>query len=167
MPLFFIEMGQGIVARPEVRVKTSTIYSCTFITGWSNKTGFGGAYHYPSDCQEDDDVLATMALWAFYLKPTTVRLLFARKMMEPMGTKDSDKAFLRNWVTAECGVIPTSADAVAARMRLTANLHFSAGDGAHVPGEFDDGVRDLSNMPAGDNSQDGFILVGRNRERRR
>jgi hypothetical protein len=165
MPLFFIEMGQGIIARPEVRVMTSTLHSCTLITGWSNTTGFGGAYHYPSDRQEDDEVLAAMALWAFYLKPTVVKLLFARRMLEPMGTKDSDKAFLRQWVTDETGVIPTSGDAVAARMRLTANLQFSAGDGASVPGEFDDGARDLRNIPAGDNSGDGFILVGRNLER--
>lgn len=166
MPLYFIEMGQGIIARPEVRVRTSTLFSCTLITGWSQKTGFGGAYHYPSDNQENEEVLAAMTLWAFYLKPTVVRLLFAAETAPMMGTKERDREFLKQWVHEETGVIPTSSAAVAARMRLTTALEFSAGNGHNVPGEFDEGVKDLSNLPAGDYSYDNYILVGSNREKR-
>ena len=41
MPLYFIEMGQGVIARPEMRVRTSCLSSCTMMTGWSATTNFG------------------------------------------------------------------------------------------------------------------------------
>ena len=161
MPLYFIEMGQGVIARPEMRVRTSCLSSCTMVTGWSATTNFGGAFHYPARHHKNEEVLAAMALWVFYLKPTVIKLLFADSKNYGMGTKESDRNFMHAWVTRETGLIATSDAAVAAHMALTANLQFHAGNANTVPGDFGPKALDLSNMPAGDYSYHNFILVGR------
>ena len=162
MSLYFIEMGQGIIARPEVRVITSCLSSCSLLTGWSQKTRFGGAFHYPGGYHDNAEVLAAMALWVFYLKPTAIKILFARGVTQELGTKKPDRDFLKAWVTRESGLIPSSAPAIGARMRLTTDLEFSADDGRNLPDLFDSGVCDVSKFPAGDYSAKNYILVGRN-----
>lgn len=58
MASFYIEMGQGVMAqswlekdyeKSEVRITTSSLYSCAFIGGYNEHTGWAGAFHYPAE----------------------------------------------------------------------------------------------------------------------
>ncbi|GGA16906.1 hypothetical protein [Dyella nitratireducens] len=49
MPSYFIEMGQGIVAKSnDLLITTSTLHTCTFIAGFNAQVGYAGAFHYPA-----------------------------------------------------------------------------------------------------------------------
>ncbi|HTV84025.1 MAG TPA: hypothetical protein VME63_01370 [Dyella sp.] len=49
MPVYSIEMGQGVIARAtELAVITTALYSCTFIAGINATVGYAGAFHYPA-----------------------------------------------------------------------------------------------------------------------
>lgn len=153
MPLFFIEMGQGIIARPELRVTTSCLHSCTLIAGYNRESGYGGAYHYPSDNETDSVVLRNMETWATILRPTHVTLIFAKNSAYPMGgrqlnTSDADVAFLDRWVRQSCNVIPTATSAVSSGVLVGVGV-FQAGNVAHLPGDFDDGKIGVDHLNAG------------------
>lgn len=49
MPSYFIEMGQGIIAKSnDLHIATSALFSCTFIAGLNEQVGYAGAFHYPA-----------------------------------------------------------------------------------------------------------------------
>lgn len=68
MPLFFIEMGQGIIANGALRVRTSA-----------------------------PDVRADMDTWMAVLRPTAVTLIFS-PLIGMMGTSNADRQNLQHWV---------------------------------------------------------------------
>ena len=168
MPLFFIEMGQGIIATGDLRVRTSALYSCTLIAGHNARSGYGGAYHYPSDSLDDTDVRADMDVWAAVLRPTAVTLIHALDStgMGLMGTVNADKLALRNWVIQQCGVIPATVSTVGAGMELVGGGGFNAGSINNLLGNFDQAHQiQVKTREAGTYLDYGrFTLVGHNRE---
>jgi len=166
MPLYFIEMGQGIVANGDLRVRTSTLYSCTLIAGRNAQSGYGGAYHYPAEDLDDPDVLADMDRWVSVLRPTAVTLIFAPNTgVIGTGTSQHDRAQLQNWVMHRCGFVPTMVQAVAAGMQLLPG-GMNAGSIANFAGGFGGGAIQLHTREAGtyDEIFGRFTLVGEDRE---
>ena len=168
MPLFFIEMGQGLIARGDLRVRTSTLYSCTLIAGYNAGSQYGGAYHYPSDSLENLDVRADMAVWVAVLRPTAVTLVFARDSSGAglMGTKAVDRLHLQQWVLQQCGIAATTRDAVAVGMELLPG-GYNADSTANLAGNFDpnQAIRLDHRMSGRYLDYGGYTLVGTNRER--
>jgi hypothetical protein len=168
MPLFFIEMGQGIIARGDVRVRTSTLYSCTLIVGYNQGSGYGGAYHYPSNRLDDPAVRADMDNWAAVLRPTAVTLIFALDASGAgmMGTPARDQFDLQQWVNQQCNVAPATTSAVGAGVELFVGGGFNAGNVAHLAGNFDPNQAiGVDNRTAGRYlDHGGFTLLGVNRE---
>jgi len=74
---YFIEMGQGIVSGPDLRVRSSTLYNCTMIAGFNSVTRRAGAYHFPSERLGNRDVMRDMKFWADLLLPTQIFLIHA------------------------------------------------------------------------------------------
>ncbi len=169
MPLFFIEMGQGIVANGDLRVCTSPIYSCTLIAGYNARSGYGGAYHYPAETLSQADVRADMDVWAAVLRPTAVTLVFAQDTVGNgiLGTKLADRNALQAWVLHQCVVPPTLTLAVRAGMELLAGGGYAAGSVRNLAGDFDMGATiNVDTRTAGTYLDYGrFTLVGQNRER--
>jgi hypothetical protein len=171
MPLFFIEMGQGIIARPELRVTTSCLHSCTLIAGYNRASGYGGAYHYPSDKETDSVVLRNMDTWVAILRPTHVTLVFAKNPVYPMmgqqlNTSHADVAFLHRWVRQSCNTDPAVDSAVAAGV-LVGVAVFAAGNIGHLPGEFEAGKIAVDHLHAGTymlNPTYRYTVVGENLE---
>lgn len=169
MPLFFIEMGQGIIARPDLRVRTSALYSCTLIAGHNTASGYAGAFHYPSGTVgEDKDVLADMEVWIAVLRPTVVTLVFASDAsgFGQGGTPRDEQVQLTNWVRQQCGIAPATTSASAAGMELSAAGVFNAGNINTLAGNFDIGqaIRVETRDSGRYLDHDGFTLIGRNRE---
>ena len=73
MPNFYIEMGQGIVAQGDFSVTTSTLHSCTFIGGYSSKTGKAGAFHCPGGGWKTS--FNEIVRWQANLEPTIIILV--------------------------------------------------------------------------------------------
>jgi hypothetical protein len=168
MPLFFIEMGQGIISRGDVRVRTSPIYSCTLIAGYNAGSHYGGAYHYPSDTLDDDpSVKEDMGVWVAVLRPTQLIFVHAQAMMGMGGTTWQDQLALHNWAVTTCGVVPVlNPTPVSAGMELFVGGGFNAGPTNTLVGNFNPNKTiDLSHRGAGAYLDHGrFTLIGRNRE---
>lgn len=166
MPLFFIEMGQGILAKgDDVRVCTSPISSCTLIAGWNDQTGYGGAYHYPAGSIEDPSVAEDMRQWAQALKPTHLTLMFAEDFegMPGTGTDRFDKLALSEWAKTVCKIVPEERDSPpSVGMRLQAN-GYKVGATATLGGNFQHiNAIQLRSRGAGTyNDHGGFKLIGR------
>jgi len=166
MPLFFIEMGQGIIARGDLRVCTSPLYSCTLFAGYNRGSGYGGAFHYPSNGIGMFDVRADLDLWATLLRPSDVTLVFADCSGHGvMGTGSADKDYLQMWVRQKCGVSPITATATGAGMELLADGGFSAGRRLNLAGDFSPGSEiHLETRSSGTYVDYGrFTLIGQNR----
>lgn len=160
MALFFIEMHQGIVARPELRVCTSQLASCTLITGYNAAQSLGGAYHYPAECRGNHEVLAVMEQWWHCLQPSQVTLVFAvvDQLQPQYTTSEEDIAFLTRWVRAK-GVQAGTARSRAAAMSVSATGTFTAGEAVQIPGNFETGRIDVSNsLPGRHEAHGGFTL---------
>jgi hypothetical protein len=167
VPLFFIEMGQGIIARGDLRVRTSPLYSCTLIAGRNAGSGYGGAYHYPADAlSNDDEVQADMDVWAAILRPTSVTLVFAADATGTgaMGTALHDRHALQQWVLQTCGVVPTTVSANAAGMELFPG-GYSADRLGNLAGDFSPAhaIHVDHRMPGRYLDHGGFTLVGEDR----
>lgn len=168
MPLFFIEMGQGIIGRGDLRVSTSTLYSCTLIAGRNAGSGLGGAYHYPASAlpNDDDAVRMDMDIWAAVLRPTAVTLVFAADTAGNgvLGTGLLDRQALQQWVLQTCGVAATTVTATGAGMELLAN-GYNADRVGNLAGNFNpSNAIHLENRMAGRYlDYGGFTLVGRDR----
>jgi hypothetical protein len=172
MPLFYIEMGQGIIANGDLKVRTSQLLSCTLIAGHNTTTGEGGAYHYPEGEIGDRSVKADMDAWAAQLRPTAVILVLARKGNlrgnlagnlggNLGGTSDSDQLDLRNWVTLQLRVAPTTARALAAGMQLNP---FEADSIDRLSGDFNANPINVDTRLAGIYTDHGsFTLFGKDR----
>ena len=175
MPLFFIEMGQGIIANGDLKVQTSALFSCTLIAGHNTTTGYGGAYHYPSGNMSDPGVKLDMDTWAARLRPTAVILVLARGQarsnhaphhhadpQRPLTSDEADQLALRNWVTLQLRVAPTTVRAVAAGMQLNP---FEAGSIDDLSGDFTPDPIKVNTRQAGTYQDEGrFTLIGRDRE---
>lgn len=119
MPVYSIEMGQGIIARgSNLGVVTTALYSCTFIAGINPATGYAGAFHYPalslrafgegvheSETNSPEylklvssryDIKSDMLDWLRTLRPTDVTLAFGKLS----ASHDVNK--LENWCRAHC-----------------------------------------------------------------
>ncbi|SFO29398.1 hypothetical protein SAMN05443579_102252 [Variovorax sp. PDC80] len=116
MASFYIEMGQGVMAqswfedktemaqpslkekyeRSEVRVTTSQLYSCAFIGGYNENTGWAGAFHYPAEELSYLTIAETLK--------RRFPLRFKGQMKESEWSK-------KNWATAnkylDCGIKTT------------------------------------------------------------
>jgi hypothetical protein len=165
MPLFYIEMGQGIIANGDLKVRTSQLLSCTLIAGHNTTTGEGGAYHYPAGEIGNRSVKADMDAWAAQLRPTAVILVLARKGnfagTSDRGTPDSDQLDLRNWVTLQLRVAPTTARALAAGMQLNP---FEADSIDRLSGDFNANPIKVDTRLAGLYTDHGsFTLFGKDR----
>lgn len=169
MALFFIEMGQGIVVDGDVSVCTSTLYTCSLITGYNQQTGAAGAYHYPSGRIESDDVLEDMNAWATRLNPTHVTLIIAKSAStfeaEFIG---KDERALQDWVQRKCGVAPTIDHQTCAAMCM-ANAQFSAGRPSQLPngaGAYSksNAISLVSRQAGVYQDHGGFTLIGLDRE---
>jgi hypothetical protein len=162
MRVFYIEMGQGIVVGGDCIVKTSPIYTCSFIAGDNEGSGMGGAYHYPASSIAK--VRNDMDAWAAALRPTHVILIFADPF-GGMGTTFDDKLALQTWVSQQCGnaVVET-------KVRLTAAMRlnpFIAGGVNEMNVDYihHDLIK-LDARPAGTYVDcDGFTLIGMNRQK--
>lgn len=165
MPLFFIEMGQGLIARPDLRICTSALYSCTLVAGHNAQSGYGGAYHYPCNRLGDFEVRMDMDAWAAILRPTAVVLVHAQGPgLGIGGTPVQDRARLVQWALS-LGVQPAQANATAAGMHLLHAGGFGADSVGNLPGVYlpHTAVR-VDDLPAGRYlDQGGFTLVGMNR----
>jgi len=168
MPLFFIEMGQGIIARGDLRVSTSALYSCTLIAGYNQGSGYGGAYHYPSHSLGQPEVRADMDVWAAVLRPTAIRLVFASDTsgFGLMGTPANDQFQLQQWVMQQCNVVPALTAASGAGMELLVGGGFNAGVLSTLAGNFSPNQAiNVDHRSAGRYlDHGGFTLVGENRE---
>lgn len=169
MALFFIEMGQGIVVGGDVSVCTSTLYSCTLITGYNQHTGAAGAYHFPAGSIDSNDVLEDMNAWAARLNPTHVTLIIAKSFNTyEADFIGKDETALQSWVQNKCGVVPTIEHQTCGAMCM-ANGQFNAG----LPSQLPNGVGGFSKSKAISLvsrqagvyvDHGGFTLVGRDRE---
>lgn len=76
MPIFYIEMGQGIVAKGDFAVSTSSLSTCTFIVGYNKDTKQAGAFHYPGGALQNEDGEVEMDLnkWMMKLDPLEIFL---------------------------------------------------------------------------------------------
>lgn len=166
MPLFFIEMGQGIIVEGnDLRVCTSALRSCTLIAGYNSMLGnVAGAYHYPAEAFKNKNNKAhdAMLKWVYEFTPDQVVLVHARKdAVGEGGTSLDDKEKLKRWIQTYCEVTPTKVKATSAGMELLANTGFSAGDIKNLNGNFVDHVIRLDNLPTGKyKDHGGFALIG-------
>jgi hypothetical protein len=163
MTLLHIEMGQGIVtqAQPneELQIRTSTLYSCTFITGYNPDTGLAGAFHYPAGMLADPEgaqVRRDMDEWIDKLKPQQVTLVAAHNENAPgMSATPQDVDSLRRWVNQKGDNITLDVKtAVAAGMEVIGGT-FNAGnrgDSEQLRGSFEsgEGMVDVQSKSAGD-----------------
>lgn len=174
MPLFFIEMGQGLVGPGnDLRIKTSALYSCTFIAAYNKDTQRGGAFHYPSESINSSEVLEAMNQWMRELQPNeaaVVTLVTAASFgMSTGGAPPQDIIDLKNWVAQYCKVAPTLTSAVGAGMAIVESS-LQAGSILNLDGDFepDGDYTDVSWRSAGklaDHPE--FTLFGYNMESRR
>ena len=141
MPLFYIGMGQGIIGRADLRVRTSKLEGCVLIAGYNPTSGYGGAFHYPSGSRKDPGVLQDMSRWASLLAPTVITLVLTpafSEMAGDEGTSKKDRIALEDWSRMICGVAPTKVSAVSAGMELLAGGAFRAGNIEDLAGRFDE-----------------------------
>jgi hypothetical protein len=168
MALFFIEMHQGIVAAPELRVTTSQLASCTFIAGYSPQRGLAGAYHYPADGWSNGTVRAAMKAWWDCLKPEQVTLVFAPTDTEHshIAIRDEDADAVKRWVVSQGVARPITSHSRAPKMSVSEDGRFVAAEGAQVPGNFLTGEVDLTGWLPGEHAaHGGFTLFDSNNGR--
>jgi hypothetical protein len=160
VPLFYIEMGQGIIANGDLRLRTSALLSCTLIGGYSAASRYGGAYHYPSAGRNNPSVRADMDLWAAVLRPTAVILVFATQS-GLLGTSLAEQLWLQNWVTQRCNVVPLTSNAVGAGVQLNP---FAAGAIQNLTANFNVAQINVQTRQSGTYLDHGrFTLIGRDR----
>jgi hypothetical protein len=170
MPLFFLEMGQGIIAGGDFRVGTSALHSCTLVAAHNLGTKLAGAFHLPSGGLGKSDVAADLDAWAAEIKPTAVVLVFARNATSfaPAGlggTPGHERHEIEEWARKRCLVAPGVKESTQACMELVKGEGFHAGSPSDCDGEFSPGQGiNLSSLGAGRYSRDGgFVLFGRDR----
>jgi hypothetical protein len=174
MPMYHIEMGQGLIDTGSdshnFHIRTSTLFSCSLITGFNAQTGRGGAFHYPAGALSDPEqteTVAAMKSWMTELNPGEVKLIFAKRdeslPLSLLGTSEPDKKALETWVTNNSHARVTTELATAAGMQVV-NGQFNAGNVRDLDGP-QKRLTDLSQLAAAKYNFKGrsdFTLVGRN-----
>lgn len=137
MSLYFIEMGQGIISTDPIRVKTSALYTCTFVAGFNSQSAMGGAYHYPANGFKSSDIKKNLLDWMENLKPTKIVLVYAPiDDNRQGGVSSDDKEYLMKFSKKYCSSIST-VEAVAAGMKLV-NKVFAVGSLGNTSGLYGD-----------------------------
>jgi hypothetical protein len=170
MPLFFLEMGQGIIAGGDLRVGTSALHSCTLVAAHNLGTKLAGAFHLPSGGLGQSDVVEDLDAWATDIKPTAVVLVFARNATSFAsvglgGTPSHERHEIQEWARKHCRVAPGVKESTQACMELVKGEAFHVGSPSDCEGDFSPSQAiNLASLGAGRYSRDGgFVLFGRNR----
>ncbi len=168
MPLYYIEMGQGVVvptpAGQDLRIGTSPLSSCVLIAGYNANTHHAGAFHYPAKDLNKPDVVQDMSGWLEQLQPTQVKLVAAASHgFFASGTDPADLERLKGWLSANGH--PSSEEKFESNgaMHVLQGTHFDVGKPNDLGGDFnkEDSDVDVSDQAAGDYA--GYVLFGRDR----
>jgi len=170
MPLFFIEMGQGIIGRGDLRVCTSALQSCVLIAGYNAGTRDGGMYHFPSGHRKDPEVRRDMDTWAAILAPTAITLVMATNhggmFAGEEGTPRKDRITLTNWAFEVCKSAAATLDLAGAGLQLLPAGGYMVGRVTDLAGDFINNRIELHHWSAGTYLDYGrFTLIGRRRVR--
>jgi hypothetical protein len=165
MPLYFIEMGQGLISRGNFCVRTSALFSCTLICGHNSRGGEAGAFHYPAEARNDQDTVNEMNIWAHRLNPTHIILVYPpNNPYQMQGVGPDDQEFLEAWAAARSTNPVATRNTGSAGMKLHNNV-MTAGRINDLGAGFDGGAIDLSGERAGRSVEHGgYTLLGRNQE---
>ena len=167
MRTFYIQQGQGVMARGDVQIKTATLYSCSLVAGYNAGSGYCGGYHLSSNTIDRPAVQTELQSWAAILRPTALVFVHARSMGWPGdGSPQEDMDGLLHWAQGQTLPAPTVQDGVNVASQVLGGV-FSVGAPALMPAfDFGSPVLNLQHQLAGRYGwgDEQYTILGFNRE---
>ncbi len=104
---FHIEAGHGLVSAVDFCARTAPLAASALIAARNRHTGMAGAFHYPQEGLERDDVRSELERWIDQIGPDEVAVTFPLARVRS-GLRASECHELTSWLVRRSHCVPAS-----------------------------------------------------------